>query len=132
MRKNELVLGIVGGLVSLAWAVLWMIRVIQSSGLISNPDYDAPITRLMPAGTILDASMMLLAVLGSFASFLRKPNLMFLVFLVSSPWGLYFLGAPGMFRWIGILNFVYLLVATLLHRTLRQQARKRPLRHREE
>ena len=56
--------------------------------------------------------MALLAVVGGVAALRRKPRAMLVVALFSVlPVGGYLLGSPGLFRWIGGLNIIYLLSA---------------------
>jgi hypothetical protein len=56
--------------------------------------------------------MSLLALLAGWAAFKFKPGWLFAAFLLSFfPVGLYLLGTPGVFRWIGVANLLYLLAA---------------------
>src|SRR5512145_2378552 len=66
--------------------------------------------------TYLIAGLMInLAGLGVVAVLSDKPYLMMLVFVFSFvPVGLYLLGTPGIFRWIGVFNLLFL-VSVLLN-----------------
>ena len=55
------------------------------------------------------ALMMALAAAGMLAAWRIIPILMFIVFAISLfPVGLYLLGTPGIFRWVGVCNFLFL------------------------
>jgi hypothetical protein len=52
--------------------------------------------------------MMLLAGVGFMVAWKTSPYLMLIVFLASFiPIGLYMLGTPGIFKWIGVFNLLY-------------------------
>lgn len=56
--------------------------------------------------------MIVTAIVGGVAAYLARPYLMLLVFVVAfAPIGLYMLGTPGLFRWIGIFELIYLAAA---------------------
>ena len=64
---------------------------------------------------LVAASMALLTIVGLVATLQEKPYLMLAVFGLSFiPVGLYLLGTPGLFRWIGIFNLLFCFSA-LLH-----------------
>ena len=53
--------------------------------------------------------MVALATLGLLAAWKARPYLMLAVFIFSFfPMGLYLLGTPGIYRWIGVFDFLYL------------------------
>lgn len=59
--------------------------------------------------------MLLLSVLAVLASLAKRPYLMaFLAAVMLVPVGLYTLGTPGLFRWIGFLEVVYFAAALLM------------------
>jgi hypothetical protein len=65
--------------------------------------------------TVPMVAMIFLAIWGIIASLTEKPYLMLTVSLVSFvPIGLYLLGTPGIFRWIGACNLLLLLASLLL------------------
>lgn len=68
------------------------------------------------AGSVLVVMVMLiLSALGVLASLAGRPYLMaFLAAAMFIPVGLYTLGTPGLFRWIGLLEVVYFAAALLM------------------
>lgn len=65
--------------------------------------------------TLPIVAMMVLALVGALAAWWAKPYLMLAIFLVTFvPVGLYMLGTPGLFKWIGILQLVFLLASILM------------------
>jgi hypothetical protein len=59
--------------------------------------------------------MSLLALLAGWAALKSKPGWLLVAFLLSFfPVGLYLLGTPGLFRWIGVGNLLYLLAGLSL------------------
>jgi hypothetical protein len=61
------------------------------------------------------ALMVVLALMAAWASLFGKPLVLLLAFLFSFlPFGLYMLGTPGVFFWIGVADLLYLLAALLL------------------
>ncbi len=95
------------GSLSTAGAILlWLIFVFF------NPNGGAVIS----VETVVVAALMVaLASTGLAASLLRRPWLLLLAALISFvPVGLYTLGSPGMFRWIGALNIMSLAAAVML------------------
>ncbi len=59
--------------------------------------------------------MVLLALLVIWGVIVGKPVPVFVAFLLSFfPVGLYFLGTPGVFAWIGVLDVLYLVAGALL------------------
>lgn len=59
--------------------------------------------------------MLTLALVGALAAWWAKPYFMLAVFLVAFiPMGLYTLGTPGLFKWIGILQLIFLLASVLM------------------
>lgn len=59
--------------------------------------------------------MMLFAGVGMWAAWAGRPYLMAAVALgLFVPMGLYMLGTPGLFRWIGVFNLVFFLAAVLM------------------
>ncbi|MEE8178076.1 MAG: hypothetical protein V3T65_08795 [Acidobacteriota bacterium] len=67
-------------------------------------------------GTYAIAGMMLgLALVGAVAAWKGRPIRMFVVFALSFvPVGFYTLGAPGLFRWVGISNALFLVSGLLM------------------
>jgi hypothetical protein len=66
--------------------------------------------------------MSLLALLAGWAALKFKPGWLLAAFLLSFfPVGLYLLGMPGLFRWIGLGNLLYLLAGLSLILYRRQQ-----------
>ena len=67
--------------------------------------------------------MSLLALLAGWAAFKFKPGWLLAAFLLSFfPVGLYLLGTPGIFRWIGVANLLYLLAGLNLILYRRKQS----------
>jgi magnesium-transporting ATPase (P-type) len=92
MKRIGQVLGIFSTLGAL---ILWIIS------LWYNPYSPAPLT--LPL-----LGMMALALLGLLAASLARPLVMVFIFVFSFvPVGLYMLGTPGIFKWIGIFNLLY-------------------------
>jgi hypothetical protein len=59
--------------------------------------------------------MMLLSGVSTITAWKAKPYLMLVIFLLSFvPMGLYMLGTPGLFKWIGIFNLLFLLASVLM------------------
>jgi hypothetical protein len=59
---------------------------------------------------LIAALMIVLGVVGIVAVLTERSRLMVAVFVLSFvPIGFYLLGAPGLFRWIGIFNILFLL-----------------------
>lgn len=94
-----------------ACALLWWIL------LYANPYGTQGVT----GGTFVVGWLMIaLAVGGFFASLAVRPAWLFGVFALSFvPVGIYLAGAPGLFRWIAILDLLILLIAVLLRRAPR-------------
>jgi len=64
--------------------------------------------------------MIVFAAVGGFASVKAQPYWMYGLFALSFlPVGLYLTGAPGLFRWIGVLDLIFLFAAVLLHLRMR-------------
>lgn len=58
---------------------------------------------------------MLVGLVGLWLAYKGRPYLMTLVFILSFvPLGLYMLGTPGLFRWIGILDLAYLAASLMI------------------
>lgn len=56
-----------------------------------------------------------LALVAAWGAIARRPLLLLLAFAASFfPLGLYLLGTPGIFRWIGVAHLVYLIVGLAL------------------
>lgn len=71
-----------------------------------NP-YTTGVTLTLPI-----ALMMVTATVGAAAAYLARPYLMLAIGLIALvPLGLYMLGIPGLFRWIGIFDLLYLAAA---------------------
>lgn len=65
--------------------------------------------------TLPIAVMMLLALTGIIAALKTRPYPMLAVFLASFvPIGFYMLWTPGIFKWIGIFNLLFLLASLLM------------------
>jgi len=65
-----------------------------------------------PGSFLVALGMMLLAVMGLWAAWQARPYPLLAAGLVSfAPVGLYLLGTPGLFRWIGVFNLIGLLSA---------------------
>lgn len=80
--------------------------------LSANPSQDQGITAATYAVVHL---MVLVALLGALAAWKARPYLMLLVFAISFlPMGFYLLGTPGRFRWIGVMNLLFLVSGILL------------------
>lgn len=74
--------------------------------LVANPYGKSGITA---ATYVVVAVMMALAAAAFVAAWKVNPILMFLVFGLSLiPAGLYLLGTRGIFRWVGVCNFLFL------------------------
>ena len=90
----------IGFLASVTTLILWAVF------LFANP-YDSEGIKsdnYAPA-----AVMMALAAVGFVAAWRIIPILMFIVFAISLfPVGLYLLGTPGIFRWVGVCNLLFL------------------------
>ncbi len=62
---------------------------------------------LPPTSWLVAGVMILLSLLAGYASWRERPCLLMVVALLSFfPVGLYLLGMPGLFRWIGLLNLL--------------------------
>ena len=80
--------------------------------LVSNPAGEGGATDATHAVVAL---MVTLAMLGIVAAWKARPYLMIAVFVLSFlPMGLYLLGTPGMYRWIGVFDFLYLVSGILM------------------
>ena len=80
------------------WAVFLFANPYSSEGISSESDTYA-----------VAAVMVALAAAAFVAAWKVKPILMFLVFGLSLlPVGLYLFGTPGIFRWVGVCNFLFL------------------------
>ena len=78
------------------WAVFLFANPYGSEG-VSSDTYAVP------------AVMVALATAGFVAAWRIIPILMFIVFAISLfPVGLYLLGTPGIFRWVGVCNILFL------------------------
>ena len=56
-----------------------------------------------------------IATLGALAAWRGRPYLMLAVFVFSLfPMGLYLLGTPGIYRWIGVFDFLFLASGSLM------------------
>ncbi len=68
-------------------------------------------------GTLLVLALTgLLAVVAAVASIVGSPGALLIVFLLSFfPVGLYLLGAPSIFKWVGVAELGYLASATALY-----------------
>ncbi len=63
---------------------------------------------------LLIGVMMVLAIIGLVGVLIDHPILMLVVFGLSFvPVGLYLLATPGLFRWIGLLDLLFLIAALL-------------------
>ncbi len=81
------------------WLVLWFFNPYSDSGEITSPG-------------ILMFSIAMLAIL---ASIFRQAIVLFIFSLISFfPFGLYFLGSPGIFSVIGVLNILCIALAIYL------------------
>jgi hypothetical protein len=84
--------------------------------------FDAYTREVVDAGTYKACgAMVLLACLGMWGVMRGQPVPVLLAFLGSFfPVGLYFLGTPGIYAWIGVLDVLYLVAGALLvlYRTL--------------
>ncbi len=90
----------IGFLASGATLVLWAVF------LFANP-YDSEGIRSDTYAVV--AVMMALAAAAFVAAWRIIPILMFLVFGISLlPVGLYILGTPGIFKWVGVCNLLFL------------------------
>ena len=59
--------------------------------------------------------MVAIATLGILAAWRNRPYLMLAVFVFSFfPMGLYLLGTPAIYRWIGVLDFLFLVSGVLM------------------
>lgn len=93
------------------WAVLLFANPYGSEG-ISSDNYAAV------------AVMVALAAAGFVAAWKVKPLLIFLVFGLSLlPAGLYLLGTPGMFKWVGVCNLLFLPSGLLMRAARKQNSR---------
>lgn len=58
---------------------------------------------------------MLVGVAGLWVAYKAKPLVMLLGFVLAFvPLGLYMLGTPGLFRWIGVMDLVYLTASLMI------------------
>ena len=74
-----------------------------------NP-YTPEIVRSVPV-----TLMLMLALAGMAASLAAKPYWMLALAIISFiPIGLYLLGTPGIFRWVGVLNLLFLAAGLLM------------------
>ena len=107
MKNNLSTAGLWLGLASsAAQFILWLALGYQ------NQFYPAQVTQQT---WLVNAIMVGLALAGMLVAWWRKPLLMLLVFLVSFyPAGLYMLGVPSIFRWIGISSLFYLAASLVL------------------
>lgn len=89
------------GIIAL-WLVLLVLRPYGSQGITS--------------GTyLLGVALMAVAGVGVFASLKNRPFWLLAVFAVSFvPVGLYMLGTPGLFRWIGVFDLALAVAAGLM------------------
>ncbi len=94
-----------GLMAALGSVLLWLMF------LFINPYSNAAISGLT---YIIALTMCSLSVLGIFASLKTRLYLMYLVFLGSLPFGLYFLLTPGVFKWLGVLCMLYLVSAIVM------------------
>ena len=93
------------------WAVFLFANPYDSEGIKS--DNYAPV-----------AVMMALAAAGILAAWRIIPILMFIVFAISLfPVGLYLLGTPGMFKWVGVCNLLFLPSGLLMRARRRKNSR---------
>jgi hypothetical protein len=80
---------------------------------------------------LIASAMIVLAIIGVFATLTIKPYLMLGISVLSCvPMGCYLLGTPGLFRWIGIGNGLFLLSSLMMFIALRlpnPAAGRRPL-----
>jgi hypothetical protein len=95
-----------GFLASILTAGLWL------TFLFSAPAAESGATA---ATFLVVLLMMALAGFGILSAWKLRPYLMLAVFVFSFfPMGLYLLGTPGVYRWIGIVDFMFLLSGLLL------------------
>jgi hypothetical protein len=95
-----------GFLASILTASLWLIF------LLSVPTSESGATT---ATFLVVLLMMAVASLGVIAAWKSRPYLMLAVFALSFfPMGLYLLGAPGVYHWIGVFDFLFLVSGLLL------------------
>jgi hypothetical protein len=107
MKNNLSTAGLWLGLASsAAQLILWLALGYQ------NQFYPAQVTQQT---WLINAKMVELALAGMLVVWWRKPLLMLVVILVSFyPVGLYMLGVPSIFRWIGISSLFYLAASLVL------------------
>ena len=101
LSKNKLdIVSAMSWLVTLGlWIILWFFNPYSQAETLSIP------------GMI----MLLLAIAGIVSSYLMKPMLLLALALLSFiPIGIYLLGTPGIFLFIGILNIVSIVLAARL------------------
>lgn len=105
----------IGFLASGATLVLWAVF------LFANP-YDSE--GIKSDNYAVAAVMVALAAAAFVAAWRIIPILMFIVFAISLfPVGLYLLGTPGIFRWVGVCNFLFLPSGLLMRAARKQNSR---------
>lgn len=93
-------------LAAIGTIALWLIF------LFANP-YDNPAQ--VTDSVLIVILMLILSTLAVLASLTGRPYWMaFLAAIMLVPVGLYTLGTPGLFRWIGILEIIFLAAALLM------------------
>ena len=97
---------LIGGLSAVASLALLVLQVFF------NPYGTQP--RSVPTQLILSV-MFFLALAAAWGAWRSRPAILLIAFVGSFvPVGLYLLGTPGIFRWVGVANLMYLVSAGLL------------------
>ena len=108
MKKYGLAGRVIGIIASLGSASLWLTLVWARLDPRKEASGDL-------GGLIVISAMIILALVGLYASLKLKPLVMCLVFAGSFlPCGLYMLGAENFYRWIGVFSLSYLVSAILM------------------
>ena len=95
----------IGFLASAFTASLWLVFLFPAPAT----DCDTTIRGATTATFFVVVLMVALATLGLLAAWKASPYLMLAVFALSFfPMGLYLLGTPGIYRWIGVFDFLFL------------------------
>jgi len=106
MARLFLILGRLVGLLAALSAITLYAMLVFFNPYVSSPDQD---------GAAMTYVMVVLALTAAWASLYGKPLVLLLAFVLSFvPFGLYMLGTPGAFFWIGVADLLYLFAALLL------------------
>jgi hypothetical protein len=111
MARLFLVLGRLAGLLAALSAIALYAVLVFFNPYVSSPGQGGTDVTTH----VVVALMVVLALTAAWASLYGRPLVLVLTFLLSFvPFGLYMLGTPGVFLWIGVADLLYLLAALLL------------------